>query len=304
MLNNPPSRMVGRIQRNLRDTLSRSFTVAWIGELLNESKRTLVDEIRNVQANFFKKSTEISVTSGTDEYNLPLDCPPNGVTNVEPLVTSYQRSRYYTRFNDRNKIVAGIKHFTTYHNGRRLVLLLRPTPTESETVTVWYQRCTVEMQYGTPSAIAATTLTLPASPTMGNRYYENDYPVGAYIMMTAGDAFGDVRSISSFVASTRIATVSSAWSATTNVSSMTYEILPDWIDDALADFLVLDATCAGLMREEDDPGEWKERRNAKLASVLTQVKSLQRVEPYRMELDREWWEGPTRETLPRDVRIP
>ena len=304
MLNVPPSRMVEQVSQNVRDPSHRGFSIAWIGDRLNEAKRRIANAIRQAQANFFKKQATVNVTVGVEEYDLPLDMPPDGLTGVEPLYTSYARSRYYISYRERNKVITGAeKHFSAYHDGRRNRLVLKPTPTEAETVTVIYQRSSIEMQYGNPDSMTANTIQLPLTPTMGRQYLAENYPVGAFCLISGGSALGDMRQITSYAVATRLATVDAAWTAFSSFANMQYEILPDWVDDDISDYLVYDATMTAFDRDEEESARWEKKRDEKYESIIAEVKQLQKVQAYRMVLDREWGRA-GRRVLPPGIRIP
>lgn len=280
-----PSQMVADVQDELRDTLGRSATVAVIGKKLNRSLRDLSAEIRRVQPNAFKYFTQVNVVAGTSEYNLPIDIPPNGITEVLPLDGSVNLSKRYVRFNERGRYISGNTfYYSVRHNGRNLVLVIVPEPTQNETVTVWYTKEPTAMQYGTPGSMTATTIVLADPPTMGQRYLEASEPVNAYIMITAGNAIGDVRRITAYNVGTRVATVDSAWS--NSLGNTRYEILPDWVSDQAADYLVWDVLRQEMSRNKDDKTDWDLARREKLDRILQQWQTLQRTEMHRIPLGR------------------
>ena len=279
--------MVAQVSRNVRDTDFRSATRSWIGEALNRAHRTLCDEVRAASPNFFLRSTTIAVVAGTNEYDLPLDCPTDGLREVTPLQAGYPRSRPYMRWRDRAGVISGPKQITTYHNGRRLRLILKPDPTEAETVTVGYQRGSVEMQYGTPVSMTATSIRLAAAPDIGNTYLHESAIVGGRIFISAGSSIGMLVNVTAFAPATRIATIDGPFTAFGSPSTHTYEVVPEFMDDSVADFCVHDATVQYYDREEDDATSWKEARARKLAAIKQSVMSLQKVEALQLRLDRD-----------------
>jgi hypothetical protein len=77
---------------------------------------------------------------------------------------------------------------------------------------------------GTAGAGAAATITLAANAAEGTA--QEGFFDGCTITIIAGPAMGDVRKISGYVGSTRVATVSVAWSATPTTASV-YSISHD-----------------------------------------------------------------------------
>ena len=270
-----PSQMVADVQSELRDTLGRAATPAIIGKKLNRSLRDLSAEIRKVQSNAFKYSTTVNVTVGVSDYDLPIDIPPNGITEVLPLDSQLSVSKRYVRFNDRGRYTSGSTYYyTVRHNGRNLVLSILPPPTASETVTVWYTKEPTAMQYGTPGTMTANTILLAATPTIGQRYLEASEPVNARIAITAGNAFGDVRRITAYNVTTRVATVDAAW--TSVPGNTVYEILPDWVSDQASDYLIWDVLRQEMARNKDDKTDWDQMRREKLERILGQWQTLQK----------------------------
>lgn len=101
-----------------------------------------------------------------------------------------------------------------------------PRKNDTGTLRVWYTRRPVGLFYGTVAAGAASTVTFPASPTAGEVSNEDDYYNGMKIYINGpGAATGfDVRTISDYVGSTRVATVSSAFTDTPTTAD-TIELL-------------------------------------------------------------------------------
>lgn len=98
--------------------------------------------------------------------------------------------------------------------GVRDNVLTFPEKSSGRTVRVWYTRRPVGLFYGTAAAGAATSVTFPATPTIGELIPETDYYVGMRVCCA-----NQVRTITAYNATTRVATVDSAW--TTNPSSST-----------------------------------------------------------------------------------
>jgi hypothetical protein len=72
------------------------------------------------------------------------------------------------------------------------------------------------------------TITLEASPSVGSTVIEDDYYNGAQIAITSGTGVGQIRTISDYAGSTRVATLSTDWTTPPTVSgSSVYSILTD-----------------------------------------------------------------------------
>lgn len=92
-----------------------------------------------------------------------------------------------------------------------LVLPAKPT---TGTLRIWYTRRPVGLFYGTAEGGTDTTVVFPATPTVGELIPEDGYYVGMLVCCT-----NQLRRITGYTASTRTATVDSAW--TTNPTSST-----------------------------------------------------------------------------------
>jgi len=270
--------------------------------MLNESMRNVHALVREAQPNFFNVSATIALVNGTGTYALPLDCPVNGVVRVERTNGGITFQMQHAKMQERVYHTGGDMVFSVYHDGRRLQMIFSPTPAASENITVWYTRMAIPMQYGTPASMTSNTIQLAATPTGGHRYLETNACVGARIHMTAGSALGNVLQVTAYNVTNRVATMSSTWAATTTTGA-TYEILPDWIDDQVADTIVYDAVAEAFERDEEDSSFWQRKRDQRIQSLLKQVGRLQRVQPMRMELDRTQFRG-GRRNVARDYHNP
>lgn len=86
-----------------------------------------------------------------------------------------------------------------------------PSKPNGRIYRIWYTRRPTGLFYGTPAAGASTTITFPSTPTFGDLRPIDDYYIGMKVHNSGG---GEIRTITDYVASTRVATVDSAWSTT------------------------------------------------------------------------------------------
>lgn len=111
-----------------------------------------------------------------------------------------------------------------------------PSRPSDMTLRVWYVRYPVGFFYGVcgDTTVTSTTVELPETLTAGEIIKIDDYYNGSRIYNAAD---GLVHTISDYVASTNIITVSSAWSTNPTKSSTVIEIvspLPERIHDVIA----------------------------------------------------------------------
>lgn len=125
-------------------------------------------------------------------------------------------------------------------------IVLEPTPIQSVTngLLLTAQVLPPNLRSTNPQEATGTTITLDLNADPRDDYYN-----GAQIMITSGNGEGDIRTITDYVGSTKVATVGEAWSTNPNSSSV-FSILPhpDWPEDFLM-LLYLYATKKAFLKE-------------------------------------------------------
>jgi hypothetical protein len=117
----------------------------------------------------------------------------------------------------------------------------------SGTMRVWYTRRPVGMLYGTCGAtVSSTTFTLPTTPTEGEVVVQDDYYIGMKVYFG-----GQIRRITDYVASTKVATIDAAWATNPTASTSTVEIIAP-LPNRYLDLAVMMATRA-IRIAHDDP---------------------------------------------------
>lgn len=111
-----------------------------------------------------------------------------------------------------------------------------PSRPDDMTVRVWYTRFPVGFFYGAcgNATVTSTTVELPDTLTAGEIVHTDDYYNGSRIY---NGADGLVHTISDYVASTDVITVSAAWGTNPTASTTVIEIvspLPERIHDVIA----------------------------------------------------------------------
>ena len=89
---------------------------------------------------------------------------------------------------------------------------------------IWYCQRPTSLFYGTSAGSGATTVTFPATATYGEVRIDNDYYIGMRICYA-----GQIRKITDYVGSTKIATINTAWTSqpTTTGTISLISPLPD-----------------------------------------------------------------------------
>ena len=109
--------------------------------------------------------------------------------------------------------------------GKYLILKPKPASTIANNLKIYFVRQPYKLHYGTAQAGAASTITLASSATAGTVETIDDYYNFAWVQTTGGTGAGQIRQISDYVGSTKVATVDTAWSVQPDNTTV-YSTLP------------------------------------------------------------------------------
>lgn len=185
---------------------------------------------------YFETSKLLDIDAGDETIALPLNFTANEkslleVVIVEKIVSGARIPlTYKKRYDESNPTSAGGSgetYLPTYDfRGQNLVL--EPTPSTSETggIRIIYKALAPALRSATAQAGGATSITLDSSADPRDDYYN-----GARIYIYSGTGIGQIRTISDYVGSTKVATVSSAWGSapdsTSVFSTLIHEDFPE-----------------------------------------------------------------------------
>jgi len=192
---------------------------------LDEAQNEVCDELLIADPYILANSFDLTL-DGSWRYYIPDSIPFNYETilmvcditsgTTDPMKT------IATAWNDRLSIVDGtvpVDRQTWSIVDNYIEFPLQPI---SETMRVWYTRRPVGFLYGTVAANAGSTdITFPATVTAGEIIPENDYYNGMKVYVA-----GQIRRITDYVASTKVATITPAWTTTPTTSSTMELISP------------------------------------------------------------------------------
>lgn len=242
MVNQIGFKTVSQLIDLCRQHISEAATGFWSDDVLlchvNDEQLFVAGRILQAAPDYFDITESYSVVSGTQEYDLPINfvkanyCEYADSLDVDSsriiLPIIHQLKRAYSRSPEAN-----LGYIDSRYYLRRNKIGFVPSPTQSRTVTLHYARRLSPIHYGTATAGAATTITFPSTPTAGLVSNINDFYNGDCIYIVSGTGAGQIRVISDYVGSTRVATVSSAWAtnpSTDSVYSIISEIPPEFHD--------------------------------------------------------------------------
>lgn len=171
---------------------------------------------------YFETTDLLTITAATEAIALPDNFTANEFSLLQTVIVEKVLSSsrvplsYRKRYNEANSTSAGASgetYLPTYDfRGNNLVLEPTPTTTETDGIRITYKALPPRLRCATASAGAASTITFDSSADPRNDYY-----IGAKIYIYSGLGSGQIRTISDYVGSTKVATVSAAW--TTNPDS-------------------------------------------------------------------------------------
>jgi len=211
-----------RVQSNQDETesfLSTAVEMMYLDNAQDMIAEIILDERPGILANTF----DLTLT-GTNRYFIPDSIPFNYeqilmvedyTTSTSPLSTSqtdwWDRMTYYENLDDSVRIPWSVQD----------QYLEFPNKDNNKTIRVWYTRRPVGLFYGTVgTGNTSTALTFPATPTAGELIPQDDYYNGMKVYFS-----GQVRTITDYVRSTNVATISPAWTTTPTDSVSTTELL-------------------------------------------------------------------------------
>jgi len=260
-----PSLLIARVQERIElDSGSGYLTDARILTALNDAQADLQADILRLDRGWFLAEYEFDTVAGQTDYALPTNC--RTVKRLEPVVSTG------TRFANPRPLEFGreVEFF-----GDSLRLIDEPIRVASYKLT--YMQRLPAMSYGTAAAATSATLTLAATPTLGNTSPVDDYYNDALILTTAGTGSGQLRRMTDYTGDQRQAVVDSAWTTTPDTTT-TYEVLSGLDEDEM-ETLVLGAM-AKLMADDGDFETWQRQFGSEYAhglEILTKRRARRQV---------------------------
>lgn len=174
----------------------------------NEGYRKYNSMLRRFDEGFFEKQISLDLTANTATIALPSQFL--GVTLLERKIndTEYVPMVYKKRDDPTgNSSSSGSSYIPQYEFlGRNLLLNPVPTATETSALRMKMKYDPPQLNQGLVVNATATTITFADTADVRDDYY-ND----AEIIITSGTGIGQIRTISDYVGSTKIATISSDW---------------------------------------------------------------------------------------------
>ncbi len=225
--------MISTVQRMLTDLRfatcdnqdTSSYPSGYEIKKLDEAQDELCDELLTADPLILADYFDLTLT-GAERYYIPTYIPFNYETilmvNDVTDDTTLPGKTIATAWRDRVSIVDS--SMIPEYEGWSIIdnNIEFPGLPGSGTMRVWYTRRPVGLFYGTVAANAGSTdITFPTTPTVGEVILENDYYNGMKVYVS-----GQVRRITDYVGSTKVATITPAWSSAPTTASTVELISP------------------------------------------------------------------------------
>lgn len=232
-----------------------------IMDLLNRGQELLATRATERDSGLFEVSETIDFVAGTQEYDLPRPFWNGRIKLVESLDTSGEIAQSpilrvnlqdRARYNVRGGVPGISERFTYYLRGQKIGFTPRPATSQSAAIRIWATQQPHDMFWGVLASgagadLSTTTFRLDAvafTATVGGGNVPSltDYLKNARVRLLAGGSSRGVeRTITAYNATTKVATIDSAWTVA-DVQNSQFVILsgiPDQYHQAMVAFAVL-----------------------------------------------------------------
>lgn len=216
-------------------------------DYVNMEHRHLFSVVRNYNEDWFGRTNVFALANSTYEYYLPLDCvnparleiiraasvtgtSPNFVVNEE---TAEPQEVHEINLSDRGSVRrltanANFLFGTGYHLfDEKIIFEPNDEVNNDHYIRLWYFPQAPDLHRGTAQSGTTSTITLAADGGTGllgtTRIIDNYYQY-MRIEIISGTGAGQIRRITQYVGSTRVATITPNWT-TTPTSSSIYSIV-------------------------------------------------------------------------------
>ncbi len=272
---------IDEINESESDWTDQSEIVPYI----NVEQKFLATSIRKKQQDFFASTHIFQLTAGQFEYYLPVDCvsprfveiitsgvsgsDPNWVVDeanlkwreIDPSDLRGQRYVYKDRFR-RSQFVG--ENYMLWDEK----MIFSPATNLTGWCRVWFIRDLPGLHYGTAAGAGASSITFAASPTKGRLETEFQVYRGMRVGIYSGTGVGQMRRITDYQPSTRIATVEKAWD--TVPSGAVYSLVSP-IPNQMHELLALGAALRATNKTEDDANRFASMYGALKKPFLDEI---------------------------------
>jgi hypothetical protein len=243
---------------------------------------------------YFETTALLDIVAATETIALPSNFSNQpshlGTVIVEKIVSGARVPlRYRRRYDEANSTTGGSsgESFIPTYDFRGNNLVLEPTPVSSETggIRLTYKALPPKIRSSTAQAGAATTITLDASADPRDDYY-----VGAKIFIYSGTGIGQIRTITDYVGSTKVATVGT-WTVNPNSTSIFSTLIHDDFPEIFHPLIPMYAAKKCFLKERSnnqksnyDASALKELENQFIRFIDERTQARKFVQQWHIEL--------------------
>jgi hypothetical protein len=282
--------LIAGVRSNLDEDTAAYWANSEIVRWLNKGKDFLWTRIVQADEDYALVYSDDSIISDTSSYDLPKNLKKlRRVEQIFPSDTSRTPVPWYPiSLNEKGEYattpllassVGGTNNNRYFHKAGQIQAV--PTPGASQAGTgnlrIWYVPRLGDLHDGTASAGATRTITLPSSASNGTVSRRDDEYIGLLIEITGGTGVGQVKRITDYNGTTRVATVDSDWNTVPD-STSTYSMLPP-IPEEYHECMVIYATIRAYKKDEADATQFETEFTRLTNQLVESIENWQTQEP-------------------------
>lgn len=286
-----------RVRSDFSQESSTGFIVdSEIDAWANEGYYKYATLLMLMNQGYFETDSLLDIISGAEKVALPFNFNATQqsllkmvrVERVFPTVNV--PLSYIKRFDQANPTVgtSGSQAFQPNFDFRGGNLILEPTPTFSETgaLKIVFPALPPMLQSANAAAGATGTITLDSAADPRDDYYN-----GSRIIIVSGTGAGQIRKITDYVGSTKVATVDSSWGVTPDTTSVFSTLIHDDFPEIFHNLIPLYSVKMAFMKERSfgsarayDATALKEKEKEFNDFCADKTIARQFVQPWHLEL--------------------
>jgi len=267
-----------------------------INRWANEGLMRYAHQLMQASQGYFEIKINLDLVANTEAVALPsyfnvTEKSHFGTIRLERNLPSATIPLQFRRRRDISNPSTGITGLTflpTYDfRGNNIILEPAPTSAETNGLILVYQFMPPRLQSGTAQAGAATTITLDATADPRDDYYNDQR-----IFISSGTGLGQIRTISDYVGSSKVATVSVAWGTNPDSTSVFSTLIHDDFPESFHELLPLYATKKAFLKERSrgvalsyDAQSLKDLEEQFRRFLDSRTEARKFVQPFHLELD-------------------